>query len=123
MNALIIDDNINLADSLKKMLSLLSIEAEVAYGSRAGLTQLKTMVPEIVFLDINMPGISGFEVMAYIQREPRLADTPIIIITSDDQPETIERVRNEGASALVIKPITIEAIETAIAELNISKDD
>lgn len=115
--ALIIDDSRSLADSMKKLLTLLDIDAEVAYGSRAGITALKNLTPELIFLDINMPGISGFEVMAYIQREPHLSGIPIIIITSDDQPEIVQKVMDGGAKAIVIKPITVEAIEIALAEI------
>ena len=38
-----------------------------------------------------MPGVDGFEVLAYLRREPRLAGLPVIIVTSDDQPETAQR--------------------------------
>ena len=122
-SALIIDDNKNLADSLQKMLGLLSIDAKVALGSRAGISTLQQGAPDMVFLDINMPGISGFEVLAYIRREPALADVPVIIVTSDDQPETIQKANDEGAKAIVIKPITMEAIETALLEAKILKDE
>lgn len=121
--ALIIDDNRAMADSMKQMLSLLSIDAQVAYGSRAGIAALKDLTPNIVFLDINMPGVSGFEVMAYLQREPRLESVPVIIVTSDDQDETATKVAEAGAKGMVIKPVTVEAIESALQKAEINKGD
>ncbi len=121
--ALIIDDNRAMADSMKQMLSLLSIDAQVAYGSRAGIAALKDLTPKIVFLDINMPGVSGFEVMAYLQREPRLESVPVIIVTSDDQDETATKVAEAGAKGMVIKPVTVEAIESALQKAEINKGD
>ncbi|MCH7481031.1 MAG: response regulator [Chloroflexi bacterium] len=121
--ALIIDDNRAMADSMKQMLSLLSIDAQVAYGSRAGIAALKDLTPKIVFLDINMPGVSGFEVMAYLQREPRLESVPVIIVTSDDQEETATKVTEAGAKGIVIKPVTVEAIESALQKAEINKGD
>ena len=121
--ALIIDDNRAMADSMKQMLSLLSIDAQVAYGSRAGIAALKDLTPKIVFLDINMPGVSGFEVMAYLQREPRLESVPVIIVTSDDQDETVTKVAEAGAKGMVIKPGTVEAIESALQKAEINKGD
>ena len=59
--AQIIDDNHVMADSLKQMLSLLSIDAQVVYGSRAGITVLQDVMSEMVFLDINIPGVSSAE--------------------------------------------------------------
>lgn len=121
--ALIIDDNRAMADSMKQMLSLLSIDAQVAYGSRAGIAALQDLTPKIVFLDINMPGVSGFEVMAYLQREPRLESVPVIIVTSDDQDETVTKVAEAGAKGMVIKPVTVEAIESALQKAEINKGD
>lgn len=121
--ALIIDDNRAMADSMKQMLSLLSIDAQVAYGARAGIAALKDLTPKIVFLDINMPGVSGFEVMAYLQREPRLESVPVIIVTSDDQEETARKVTEAGAKGMVIKPVTVEAIENALQKAEINKGD
>ena len=121
--ALIIDDNRGMADSMKQMLSLLSIDAQVAYGSRAGIAALQDLTPKIVFLDINMPGVSGFEVMAYLQREPRLESVPVIIVTSDDQDETATKVAEAGAKGMVIKPVTVEAIESALQKAEINKGD
>lgn len=121
--ALIIDDNRAMADSMKQMLSLLSIDAQVAYGSRAGIAALQDLTPKIVFLDINMPGVSGFEVMAYLQREPRLESVPVIIVTSDDQDETATKVAEAGAKGMVIKPVTVEAIESALQKAEINKGD
>ena len=121
--ALIIDDNRAMADSMKQMLSLLSIDAQVAYGSRAGIAALKDLTPKIVFLDINMPGVSGFGVMAYLQREPRLESVPVIIVTSDDQDETARKVAEAGAKGIVIKPVTVEAIESALQKAEINKGD
>jgi len=121
--SLIIDDNRAMADSLKQMLSLLSIDAQVAYGSRAGITALQDLTPDVVFLDINMPGVSGFEVMAYIQREPRLEGVPVIIVTSDDQDETRKKVYESGATGIVIKPVTVEAIENVLQEVEVEKNE
>ena len=87
-NALVIDDNRQPADILCQLLSLLDIEAIPAYGSRAAMLHLREQVPDIVFLDLSMPGVSGFEVLAYLRREPRLIHVPVFIVTSDDQPET-----------------------------------
>ena len=112
--ALIIDDNKETADSLKQMLSLLVIDAEVAYSSRAGISILQERTPGVLLLDLNMPGVDGFEVMAYLQRDPRLENVPVIIVTSDDQPETIQKAKDAGAKGMLIKPASMEAIEKAL---------
>jgi CheY-like chemotaxis protein len=116
---LIIDDNRQTADALKQMLDLLELPARVAYGSSPALMVLGSAVPRFVCLDINMPGVDGTEVLAYIRREPRLMKVPVIVITSDDQPETRQHVLRGGAQAMVVKPATIDALEMALRKAGI----
>ena len=113
-DALVIDDNRQTANSLCRMLDLLGVPAEAAYGSRTGLMRLAEHVPDIVFLDINMPGVDGFEVLGYLRRQPELANTPVIVVTSDDQPETAKRAQELGVVALIVKPFSIEVLEDVL---------
>ena len=117
--ALIIDDNRHTADALQQMLDVLDVEARVSYGSGPAMDLLRTVTPRLILLDINMPGVDGLEVLAYLRREPRLAPVPVIVITSDDQPETRDRVMKGGATAMLIKPATLDALEGALKKANI----
>ena len=112
--ALVIDDNRNTADALQQMLEVLGVTARVAYGSSPALALLRSFTPSLVMLDINMPGLDGTEILAYLKREPRLTRVPVIVVTSDDQPETRRKVVSAGALAMIIKPATIDALEEAL---------
>jgi CheY-like chemotaxis protein len=113
--ALIIDDNRSTADALGQMLAVLGFKARMAYGSNAAMSILATgFTPQFICLDINMPGINGTEVLAYLRREPHLIPVPVFVITSDDQPETRRKVIRLGANAMIIKPATIDALEEAL---------
>jgi CheY-like chemotaxis protein len=113
--ALIIDDNRSTADALRQMLSVLGLKARVAYGSSPAMTLLGGgFVPGFVCLDINMPGLDGTELLAYLRREPRLIPVPVFVITSDDQPETRRKVMKLGATAMIINPATIDTLENAL---------
>jgi CheY-like chemotaxis protein len=118
--ALIIDDNRSTADALKQMLEVLGIKARVAYGSSPAMTLLGGgLTPSFVCLDINMPGVDGTEILAYLRREPRLIPISVFIITSDDQPETRKKVMKLGATAMIIKPATIDALESVLKKARI----
>jgi len=119
MEGLIIDDNRQTADALQQMLEVLDLKARVAYGSSAAMTMLGGLVPRFVCLDINMPGADGTEVLAYLRREPHLMKVPVIVVTSDDQPETRQRVMQGGAQAMLIKPATIDALEGAMKKAGV----
>jgi len=114
ISALVIDDHREAADMISNMLSFLDVQARAAYGPREAMLLLKDSKPDIIFLDINMPGVDGFEVMSYIRRFPDLESVPIVFVTSDDQPETAGKVRKTGALLMIIKPATIESLESAL---------
>ena len=118
IKALIVDDSRQIADSMAQMLGFFGIEGQTAYGARAGLNALKEITPSIVFLDLNMPGLTGFEVLSYLRREPRLQDVPVVVVTSDDQPESADRAIQNGATAYVIKPITLDVLEATLKTLD-----
>jgi len=118
-DGLIIDDNRQTADALRQMLELLDLPTRVAYGSSAAMTTLAKTTPRFVCLDINMPGVDGTEVLAFIRRDPRFKKMPVIVITSDDQPETRQHVMSAGAQAMLIKPATIDALEDALNKAGI----
>jgi len=113
--ALIIDDNRSTADALGQMLAVLGFKTRVAYGSNAAMSILASgFTPQFICLDINMPGLNGTEVLAYLRREPHLIPVPVFVITSDDQPETRRKVIRLGANAMIIKPATIDELEQAL---------
>ncbi len=113
-NALVIDDHRESANMICSMLSFLGVDARPAYGPREAMMVLKDQTPDIIFLDISMPGVDGFEVMSYFRRFPHLDNVPFIFITNDDQPETETKMRKTGALLIIIKPATIESLEAAL---------
>ena len=120
-DALIIDDNRSTADALHQMLTVLNIPARVAYGASAAMSLLSTFTPNLILLDINMPGVDGLEILAYLRREPRLIHVPVVVVTSDDQPETRRKVMKLGATAMIIKPATLESLENNLKKIGAAK--
>lgn len=119
---LIIDDNRTTADALGQMLAVLGFKTRLAYGSNAAMSILATgFTPKFICLDINMPGVNGTEILAYLRREPRLIPVPVFVITSDDQPETRRKVIKLGANAMIIKPATIDVLEDALKKARFLK--
>jgi CheY-like chemotaxis protein len=117
--ALVIDDNRQTAEALCQMLRIWKIPSRSALTPSAGMAILREANPKIIFLDINMPGVDGFEVLSYLKREPHLIGVPVIIVTSDDQPETAQRAMRSGASAVIIKPVMAEILEGALKDTGI----
>ncbi len=117
--ALVIDDNRNTADALVEMLEMLGIKAKAEYGSGAAMAILAKNTPSLILLDVNMPGVDGMEILAYLRREPRLMRVPVVVITSDDQPDTKRRSLSGGAQAVIIKPASLIQLESALKKAKI----
>jgi DNA-binding NarL/FixJ family response regulator len=66
-----------------------------------------------------MPGVDGIELLAYLRREPQLIPVPVFVVTSDDQPETRRKVMKQGATAMILKPATIDILESALKKAKI----
>jgi PleD family two-component response regulator len=115
--ALVIDDNKQTTDALIQMLKLWKITARSALSPSVAMAILSGDTPAIVFLDINMPGVDGFEVLAYLRREPRLSKVPVIVVTSDDQPQTTKRALEGGANAVIIKPAMPDILEKVLMKV------
>ncbi len=119
VKALVVDDVRAMVDSLCRMLDLLVIQAEPAYGARAAIMYMNESTPDVVFMDLNMPGLGGMDVISYMAREPHLAEVPVIVVTSDDQPETAEQVRALGARALLVKPVKLDDLEAVLKQIGL----
>lgn len=116
INALVLDDNRLTADSMVRVLVALGMQARAAYGPGPGMAVLQKDTPDLIVLDINMPGVSGFEILSFIKREPRLTNVPVFICTSDDQPETRKRAIEAGAREFLTKPVTVDVLEAALTK-------
>lgn len=119
MNALVVDDCRDQADTMCQMLNYLNVDTQVSYGAMSALGYLSQATPDVVFLDINMPGANGFEVLSYVKREPRMAHVPVIFVTADESLDTAARAHKEGAFALLVKPTSIEEIESVLKSARI----
>lgn len=115
IEAIVIEDNREMSDSLCAMLAMLEIHSRQAFTPRSAFAMIEQVgVPQLIFLDINLPTVDGFEVLAYLRRDPRLIDVPVIVVTSNDQPETFQRAAAGEAVDVIIKPPTLETLEAAI---------
>lgn len=118
--ALVIEDNRMMSDSLCKMLRMLKIDPLPVYSPRTAFIEIEKAIPNVIFLDINLPTVDGFEVLSYIRRDPRLETIPVIVVTSNDQPETYEKAAKGGALEVIIKPASLDALQAALKKGNLT---
>ena len=112
--ALVVDDTRIAATTIAQALTLLGYQAEVAYSPRVAIESISKRVPDVILLDINMPGIDGVEVCRYLRRDPQTETVPIIAMSSEAEEETLDRVYEAGANAFLAKPIDIDMLARAL---------
>ena len=112
--ALVVDDTRIAATTIAQALTLLGYQAEVAYSPRVAIESIRKRVPDVILLDINMPGIDGVEVCRYLRRDPRTETVPIVAMSSEVEEETVDQVYEAGANVFLAKPIDIDILERAL---------
>lgn len=117
----IAEDNPILLQGLDRALSANGYEVATAASGEAVLEMLEEspVSPDLLLLDVMMPGISGFEVLRTLQADPRGRDLPVVMITAATDDELRVAARQEGAADLLLKPFRLgellERIETHVA--------
>jgi len=117
--ALVVDDNQETTDALCRMVALLGLKCTPAYGARSALLAIQKEKPQVIFLDLSMPGLSGFEVLKFLQRDPELISIPVVIVSSADQTQVKRQAYKGGAAAYLTKPVEIGQMERVLAMLGL----
>jgi CheY-like chemotaxis protein len=107
---LIVDDNADAALVLSMCLSAYGHETAVAYGGEEGIELAESFRPEIIFLDLGMPKMSGYEVAVALRRLPCLATVYIAALTCWNDPKTREQVVAAGFDKHLTKPAKVEVV-------------
>lgn len=114
-NVLIVEDDRNLAESLAAQLGVLGHIVATAYGPRMAMQRLSQVIPDVIFLDINMPGVNGLEVLGFLRRDPATATVPVIIVSAEEATTMRQAAFESGANFYIVKPPTLEQIEEALS--------
>ena len=96
---------------------LSSVHVLTAHTPHLGIEMALTSLPTLILLDINMPGMNGYEVLESLRQDPRLRDTPVIAVTANAMPADLERGRAAGFARYLTKPFHIDQFVATITEV------
>ena len=113
---LIVDDNVDAAQSLSMLAELSGHVTEVAYTGAEALAKFSAFKPEIVFLDIGLPGMSGFEVAQSIKASHSVPPPYVVAVTGWGTEETKQKAKAAGFDEHLTKPVEIAAVERILAD-------
>jgi putative two-component system response regulator len=101
---LIVDDEYAGRETLQSVLEGEGYELEMAENGMQAIEKAKKLLPDVILLDVMMPGMTGFEVCQRIRNDPQIAEIPIIILTALDDRESLLTALKAGADDFISKP-------------------
>jgi two-component system chemotaxis response regulator CheY len=111
----IVDDDEEMSRAIGLMLKMLDCEVTSFQNARSATKRLLTgKTPQVLFLDINMPEISGLDMLEFLRRRSEWKELPIVMLSSESADYTIDKALGMGADAYIMKPATIEELEKAM---------
>ncbi|HEX8785920.1 MAG TPA: response regulator, partial [Telluria sp.] len=115
LRVLVVDDNLDAADSLVALLEMLGHSASVAHDGPQGLRMAHEARPDLVLLDIGLPGMSGYDVARAIRRSEDAQRMVLIALTGWGGQSDQQQSQEAGFDQHLTKPVSLEALEQAVA--------
>lgn len=111
---LIVDDEVEICEFLKSFFEDRDFKVEVAHEGAQALEQIASFQPEVVLLDIQMPGMDGLQTLKKIKETyPRVK---VIMVTAVETQEKIETAMRLGADNYITKPLSLEYLEKDVQD-------
>jgi DNA-binding response OmpR family regulator len=114
---LIIDDSTTIVTVLRRMLQQNGFATREAYDAERGIEIAEAEVPHLIFLDIVLPGMSGFEALRHLRRSPATRNIPIIMISGNEQATEQFYLQRIGADDFMKKPFNRDEVFSRISRL------
>jgi CheY-like chemotaxis protein len=112
---LIVDDNRDAAEVIAELLRMDGHDVRVAFEARSGLEVADQFRPEVIFLDIGLPGMDGHELALRLRARFHAEDCKLIALSGYGQADDIARGTSSGFAKYLVKPVDLDAIRAAIA--------
>ncbi|MBN3758539.1 response regulator [Paraburkholderia sp. Tr-20389] len=112
---MVVDDSVDGAESMSILLEMLGHEVRVMYDGAAAIAAASEFKPEVVLLDIGLPGVDGYQVARALRAEPATAGALLIALTGYGQDSDRQRTRDAGFDHHLVKPASLDDIERVIA--------
>jgi CheY-like chemotaxis protein len=113
---LYVDDEPGVATLMKKRLEFRGFSVEIAHDGEGGLERARTWQPDLVLLDIAMPGMDGYETCRRLKAMKETSDIPVVLFTALQDEQLEESAQKAGASKVVQKPF-VDQVFQAISEI------
>ena len=115
-NIWVVDDDEEMSHAIGLMLKLLDCDVTAFFNVRSAVQSFAAgKKPDLLILDLNMPEISGMDMIEFLRRRPASKHLPIVMLSSEAADMIVDKAMAIGADSYVMKPVTIEELEKAMA--------
>lgn len=114
---LIIDDDVTITELMKALVKMEGHEPTTVNDSLQAMEVAYSVKPDLITLDLMMPGLTGFELCELMKKDPKFAAIPIVIVSARDDTESKEKAMEAGATAYITKPFGMDELIGTINEL------
>lgn len=111
---LVVDDSETIRQHVAEALTRAGFQVVEASDGAAGLQKVSQQEFSMIILDVNMPLLNGLEMLERLKQDPKTANIPVLMLTTEAQRSMIERARHNGAKAWLIKPIKVESLISTV---------
>lgn len=117
--ALVVEDEPDLATIFSEALKAGGFETEIIYDGAVAVQRLKEVVPMVVVLDLNLPHVTGVDILAQIRADDRLEKTQVLVATAD---AAMAEMLGDGADLVLLKPISFMQLRLMAERLALSAE-
>jgi two-component system chemotaxis response regulator CheY len=112
----IVDDDEEMNNAIGLMLKMLACEVTTFGSARSAAQRLLTgKAPDLLLLDINMPEVSGLDLLEFLRRRKEWKQLPVVMLSSEAADSMVDQALQMGADSYLMKPVTIEELEKSMA--------
>jgi PAS domain S-box-containing protein len=115
---LVVDDNVDGAQSLARVLQICGHEARTAHDGPEALDAARLFRPDVVLLDIGLPGMNGYEVAKRLRADPALSSAVVVALTGWGSEDDKRQSREAGFDFHLTKPVEVTVIQNILARAN-----
>jgi CheY-like chemotaxis protein len=117
-HVLIVDDNHDAADTIAGLVQSCGYVAKAVYSGEEAIRETARFLPDMVLVDLAMPGLDGYETVARIRQKRPAAELVMVAVTAFDSPEHKRRAYEAGFDLFITKPLRVQALRELLALLD-----
>jgi CheY-like chemotaxis protein/two-component sensor histidine kinase len=115
LRVLVVDDQRDVADAIAMLIEHVGHDSQAVYDGDAALARARSTRPDVIFVDVGMPGMTGYELAGYMRADPSLAGVMLVALTGYGRAEDRARALASGFDVHVTKPLTENRLREVLA--------